>query len=79
MKRAAKHIHKKLNAIVEGTLQQVDAEAYEDELRTLIADVSGALSGAEMPSEPALCAEITHDDALVRVLCAVQALSLIHI
>ncbi len=73
MKRAAKCIHKKLNEIIEGTLQQVDAEACEQELRALVENVALTQAGEPMPAELPLRARFEQDDAFVRTLCAVQA------
>ena len=72
MKRAAKCIHKKLNEIIEGTLQQVDAEGCERELRALVEGVALALAGDTLPAKVSLRAKYERDDAFVRTLCAVQ-------
>ncbi|HQE84170.1 MAG TPA: ATP-binding protein [Candidatus Hydrogenedentes bacterium] len=73
MKRAAKCIRENIDAIIEGTLQQVDADACEKELRALLAAVTAALAGAKMPPDLALRAMVDQDDAFVRILCALQA------
>lgn len=73
MKRAAKCILKKTDTIIEATLQQVDADACEPELRALVESVAGALEGGTIPPDLALRTKIAQDDTLVRTLCALQA------
>lgn len=73
MKRAAKCIRDNVEAVIEGTLQQVDADAYEEELRALVANIADVLTGADGLQEVFLRQKIAQDDAYVRVLCAVQA------
>ena len=73
MKRAAKCILKKTDTIIEATLQQVDADACEPELRDLVESVAATLDGGTISPDLALRTKIAQDDMRVRTLCALQA------
>ncbi|MEA3366379.1 MAG: PAS domain-containing protein, partial [Candidatus Hydrogenedentes bacterium] len=74
METTAKCIRKNIDVIVEAILQQVDAEAYEKELRGLVIEVADVLAGpGKLQTPPLLRESVPQDDMFVRILCAVQA------
>ena len=73
MKRAAKCIRSRAEEIVENTLQQVDADAFANEVRSFLTCVADTLEGGAIPSELPLRAKVSEPHAFARILCAVQA------
>ncbi len=73
MKRAATCIRSRAEEIIENTLQQVDADAFANEVRALLASVADTLEGGAMPPEFPLRAKVPEPHAFVRILCAAQA------